>query len=122
MRYMITNAGVRAASRGAYWRIAWTLLRRLRFTALSIGHDLGSMSGGHHPEGGSRRRSPQPATTTRTQRPTAVKISVRLAGVRTAENSAMKGTAPQPTAPVTNPTLMPRASGYHLATVEEQVA
>ena len=59
MRYMTTNAGVRTASPGEYCRTAGTLLRRLRFTRLSMAHSLGSISGGHQPGGGSRKRTPQ---------------------------------------------------------------
>ena len=94
MRYMTTNAGVRTASPGEYCRTAGTLLRRLRFTRLSMAHSLGSISGGHQPGGGSRKRAPHTATTRRTHTPTPAKISARFPGVRTAAKSAMNGTAP----------------------------
>src|SRR5258705_79130 len=70
MRYMTTNAGVRTASPGSYCRTAATLLRRLRFTRLSMAHTLGSISGGHQPLGGSRKSTAQTATTIRTHRTT----------------------------------------------------
>ena len=122
IRYITRNAGVRMASAGEYWRIAVTLLPRLRLSVLSIAHCLGSMSSGHHPAGGSCSRAPAWATTTSMTTPTAMKTAVRLSGVRIAANAAMNGTAPQPIAPVTRPTLAARFSGYHLATVAVHVA
>src|ERR1044072_7242513 len=115
IRYISGATGVRIASRGEYWRTALT-----RWP--SSAHARGSTSGGHQFAGGSRSTMPAASTTAKISAPL-TSSSGTSGPLSTVNKKAIaNGTEPYANAPVATLTFAAACSGYHLATVDEQVA
>src|ERR1044072_1490123 len=115
IRYISGATPVRSASRGEYWRTAFT--RRP-----SSAHSRGSTSGGHQFAGGSRSTTPAPSTMRNTSTPLTTRNGTSGPPSTVNRKAMANGTEPYANAPVTTLTFAAVRSGNHFATVDEQVA